>query len=293
MRDRLDAGRSSSTTRRCRTSDDPQGVRRAARRSNQPPLIDVLLHKRALHRARRPPSASRSAPSSASRSASCSSHSRLLQRGFLPYIVASPDDPDPRDRADGRRLGQPEAAGPLQGWGAVAVIAAYLTFFPVAINTLRGLQSADPRALELMRTYAAEPLGGALEAARAGLAAVRLRGAEDRGDRERRRRDHRRAAVVDSRTASAARSSTSTSTTRSSRRSCGRRTSSRRCSGSSSSSLVVARREARRPPRTGARRMSDARAVVSISGVTKTFPRGTSPRCRTSTSSRSRASSSR
>jgi NitT/TauT family transport system permease protein len=35
------------------------------------------------------------------------------------------------------------------------VIAAYLTFFPVAINTLRGLQSADPRALELMRTYAA------------------------------------------------------------------------------------------------------------------------------------------
>src|ERR687894_669940 len=43
----------------------------------------------------------------------------------------------------------------LLGWGAVAVIAAYLTFFPVAINTLRGLQSADPRALELMRSYAA------------------------------------------------------------------------------------------------------------------------------------------
>jgi NitT/TauT family transport system permease protein len=37
----------------------------------------------------------------------------------------------------------------------VAVIAAYLTFFPVAINTLRGLQSPDPRALELMRSYAA------------------------------------------------------------------------------------------------------------------------------------------
>jgi NitT/TauT family transport system permease protein len=43
----------------------------------------------------------------------------------------------------------------LQGWGAVAVIAAYLSFFPVAINSLRGLQSADPRALELMRSYAA------------------------------------------------------------------------------------------------------------------------------------------
>jgi NitT/TauT family transport system permease protein len=35
------------------------------------------------------------------------------------------------------------------------VIAAYLTFFPVTINTLRGLDSAQPRALELMRSYAA------------------------------------------------------------------------------------------------------------------------------------------
>jgi NitT/TauT family transport system permease protein len=35
------------------------------------------------------------------------------------------------------------------------VIAAYLTFFPVTVNTLRGLQSADPWALELMHSYAA------------------------------------------------------------------------------------------------------------------------------------------
>ena len=49
----------------------------------------------------------------------------------------------------------PKLPAALQGWGAVAVIAAYLTFFPVSINTLRGLHSADPRALELMRTYAA------------------------------------------------------------------------------------------------------------------------------------------
>ena len=45
------------------------------------------------------------------------------------------------------------------------MIAAYLTFFPVAINTLRGLQSADPRALELMRSYAARQVGDPLEAA--------------------------------------------------------------------------------------------------------------------------------
>ena len=35
------------------------------------------------------------------------------------------------------------------------MIAAYLTFFPVTINTLRGLHSVDRRALDLMRSYAA------------------------------------------------------------------------------------------------------------------------------------------
>jgi NitT/TauT family transport system permease protein len=78
--------------------------------------------------------------------------SRLLQRGFLPYIVASQTVPI-------------LAVAPIvvvylgtlhiPAWLSVAVIAAYLTFFPVTINTLRGLQSADRRALELMRSYAA------------------------------------------------------------------------------------------------------------------------------------------
>src|SRR5207237_10824931 len=40
------------------------------------------------------------------------------------------------------------------GWLAVALISAYLTFFPVTIAGLRGLRSPDPRALELMRSYA-------------------------------------------------------------------------------------------------------------------------------------------
>ncbi len=47
------------------------------------------------------------------------------------------------------------AAGRRRPWERVAVIAAYLTFFPVTVNTMRGLQSADPRAVELMRSYAA------------------------------------------------------------------------------------------------------------------------------------------
>ena len=81
-------------------------------------------------------------------------HSKLLRRGFLPYVVASQTVPI-------------LAIAPMvviwlggQGlpiWMPVAVIAAYLTFFPVTINTIRGLDSAEPRALELMRSYAASP----------------------------------------------------------------------------------------------------------------------------------------
>jgi NitT/TauT family transport system permease protein len=82
-------------------------------------------------------------------------HSRLLQRGFLPYIVASQTVPILAIAPMVVIWVNPKLPGPFQGWGAVAVIAAYLTFFPVAINTLRGLQSADARALELMRSYAA------------------------------------------------------------------------------------------------------------------------------------------
>jgi NitT/TauT family transport system permease protein len=74
-------------------------------------------------------------------------HSRLMQRALLPYIVASQTIPI-------------LAVAPMvvvwlkAGWQSVAVIAAYLTFFPVTINTLRGLQSAEPRAHELLRSYA-------------------------------------------------------------------------------------------------------------------------------------------
>ena len=82
-------------------------------------------------------------------------HSRLLTRGFLPYIVASQTIPILAIAPMVVIWVNPKLPAGLQGWGSVAVIAAYLTFFPVAINTLRGLQSADARALDLMRTYAA------------------------------------------------------------------------------------------------------------------------------------------
>ena len=84
-------------------------------------------------------------------------HSWLLTRGFMPYIVASQTIPILAIAPMVVVWVNPKLPASLQGWGSVAVIAAYLTFFPVAINTLRGLRSADRSALELMRAYAANP----------------------------------------------------------------------------------------------------------------------------------------
>ena len=75
-------------------------------------------------------------------------HSRLMERGLLPYVVASQTIPI---LAIAPMVVIWLGAGPL----SVSVIAAYLTFFPVTINTLRGLQSPDPMAVELLRSYAA------------------------------------------------------------------------------------------------------------------------------------------
>lgn len=82
-------------------------------------------------------------------------HSGLLQRGFMPYIVASQTIPILAVAPMVVVWVNPRLPPSLKDWGAVAVIAAYLTFFPVTINTLRGLTSVDPRSLELMRSYAA------------------------------------------------------------------------------------------------------------------------------------------
>lgn len=121
---------------------------------NQPPLITVLLHKTMF--------TAKEAAAGFGIGAAIGFflgvilvHSRLLQRGFLPYIVGSQTVPILAIAPLVVIWVNPKLPGPLQDWGAVALIATYLTFFPVAINTLRGLQSADPRALELMRTYAA------------------------------------------------------------------------------------------------------------------------------------------
>ncbi len=79
-------------------------------------------------------------------------HSRVLRRGLLPYIVVSQTVPI---LAVAPMVVVGLGSKGVEPWISVSVIAAYLTFFPVAVNTLRGLLSPDPRALELMRSYAA------------------------------------------------------------------------------------------------------------------------------------------
>ncbi len=75
-------------------------------------------------------------------------HSSILERAFVPYVVASQTIPI-------------VALAPMivfavgASEAAVIIVATYLTFFPVTIAMIRGLRSPDPRALELMRSYAA------------------------------------------------------------------------------------------------------------------------------------------
>ena len=75
-------------------------------------------------------------------------HFGFFERAVSPYVIASQTIPI-------------VALAPMivffvgQSMTSVVIIATYLSFFPVTIAMLRGLRSPDPRALELMRSYAA------------------------------------------------------------------------------------------------------------------------------------------
>jgi NitT/TauT family transport system permease protein len=82
---------------------------------------------------------------------------RVVERGLLPYVILSQTVPlialAPVIAGWGGRLSI--GSYPWQPWMSVATIAAYLAFFPIAVGMLRGLQSPQPIAVELMHSYAA------------------------------------------------------------------------------------------------------------------------------------------
>ena len=79
-------------------------------------------------------------------------HNRVLDRGLLPWIVASQTIPilaiAPMVVVVLGSLGYPALV-------SKAVISMYLCFFPVAIGMVKGLRSPDTLQLDLMRTYSA------------------------------------------------------------------------------------------------------------------------------------------
>ncbi len=81
----------------------------------------------------------------------------IAERGLLPYVVLSQTVPlialAPLVVGWAGRLHVGELT--WRPWMSVAVIAAYLAFFPVAVGALRGLRSPPEHAVELMSSYSA------------------------------------------------------------------------------------------------------------------------------------------
>jgi NitT/TauT family transport system permease protein len=75
-------------------------------------------------------------------------HVPVLERALVPIIVGSQTIPIVA-------LAPIIVVGLQAGWFGISVVASYLTFFPVTVAAIRGLRAADPRAFELMRSYAA------------------------------------------------------------------------------------------------------------------------------------------
>jgi len=81
-----------------------------------------------------------------------------LEKGAMPYIIASQTVPliaiAPIIVIWGRKNFD-FLPWEWQDWMSVSLIAVYLTFFPITVNGLRGLQSPNPDSKALMDSYAA------------------------------------------------------------------------------------------------------------------------------------------
>ena len=105
---------------------------------------------------------------------------RLLERGLMPYLIMSQTVPlialgSARSSvgAASSHLGRLE----WQRWMSASLLGAFLAFFPVAVGTLRGLQSTPPASMELMDSLAAPWWQHAAQAAIPGRGAVHRAGA--------------------------------------------------------------------------------------------------------------------
>lgn len=82
---------------------------------------------------------------------------RMAERAVLPYLVISQTVPlialAPLVVSWGGKVHLFGWEWPR--WLSASVLGAFLTFFPIAVGTLRGLQSPAPASLELMDSYAA------------------------------------------------------------------------------------------------------------------------------------------
>jgi NitT/TauT family transport system permease protein len=82
---------------------------------------------------------------------------KLVERGLLPYLVASQTVPlialAPLVVAWGGRVSIGDWVWPR--WLSASVIGAFLAFFPVAVAALKGFSSPAPASVELMHSYAA------------------------------------------------------------------------------------------------------------------------------------------
>jgi NitT/TauT family transport system permease protein len=82
---------------------------------------------------------------------------RVVERGLLPYLVASQTVPlialAPLVVSWGGKVQVGDWVWPR--WLSASVIGAFLAFFPVAVGALRGLKSPPAASMELMDSYAA------------------------------------------------------------------------------------------------------------------------------------------
>ena len=82
---------------------------------------------------------------------------RFVERGLLPWVIMSQTVPlialAPQVVSWSGRFDLFGWEWPR--WASVCVLAAFLSFFPIAVGTRRGLSAAPPASLELMDSYAA------------------------------------------------------------------------------------------------------------------------------------------